>query len=74
MQDMLSYSGYTLVFEDHFDGSELDRGCWNVELHEPGWVNEEFQAYVDRPETMSPWRTSTGSIPPDGMPPGTSPV
>ena len=52
MQDMLSYSGYTLVFEDHFDGSELDRGCWNVELHEPGWVNEELQEYVDCAENI----------------------
>lgn len=52
MRDMLSYSGYTLIFEDHFDGRELDRSRWNVELHEPGWVNEELQAYVDRPETI----------------------
>ena len=74
MDMLLSHKDYRLVFEDRFDGTQLDRSRWNVELHEPGWVNEEFQAYVDRPETMSPWRTSTGSIPPDGMPPGTSPV
>lgn len=52
MRDMLSYCGYTLVFEDHFDGSELDRGHWNVERHEPGWVNEELQEYVDRAENI----------------------
>ena len=51
-QDTLSYDGYTLVFEDHFDGPELDRSRWNVELHEPGWVNEEWQKYVDRPENV----------------------
>lgn len=52
MGDMLSYSGYNLVFEDHFDGPALDRSRWNVELHQPGWVNEELQAYVDRPENI----------------------
>lgn len=47
MEDLLSYEGYYLVFEDRFDGTELDRSHWNVELHEPGWVNEELQRYVD---------------------------
>lgn len=47
MEDLLSYEGYHLVFEDRFDGTELDRSHWNVELHEPGWVNEELQRYVD---------------------------
>lgn len=47
VEDLLSYEGYYLVFEDRFDGTELDRSHWNVELHEPGWVNEELQRYVD---------------------------
>ena len=52
MRDRLSYEGYTLVFEENFDGPELDRTRWNVELHEPGWVNEEWQEYVDSPENI----------------------
>ena len=52
MQDLLSYEEYTLVFEDHFDTAELDRNCWNVELHKPGWVNEEWQEYVDTQEVI----------------------
>lgn len=52
MKEMLSYEGYHLVFADDFDGKELDRTCWNMELHEPGWVNEELQAYVDSGETV----------------------
>lgn len=48
----LSYDGYALVFEDRFDGPELDRGRWDVELHAPGWVNEELQEYVDDGETV----------------------
>lgn len=52
MGEMLSYEGYTLVFEDHFEGTALDRSRWNVELHEPGWVNRELQSYVDAEEVL----------------------
>ena len=52
MEQVLSYEDYRLVFEDDFDGPELDRTCWNVELHEPGWVNQELQSYVDDGETV----------------------
>ncbi len=31
MDDILSYEGYELVFEENFDGERLDRGRWNVE-------------------------------------------
>ena len=51
MDNMLSYQNYKLVFEDNFDGPVLDRSRWNVELHEPGWVNEELQEYVDSEDT-----------------------
>lgn len=40
-------SAYRLVWEDNFDGTELNRDDWNVELHDPGWVNAEWQEYVD---------------------------
>jgi len=43
---------YSLVWEDNFDGEELNRDDWNVELHEPGWVNAELQAYVDSEENI----------------------
>ncbi len=52
MQKRLSYEPYQLIFEDDFHGPELDRSCWNVELHEPGWVNEEWQEYIDSPDTV----------------------
>lgn len=52
MSRTLNYEGYALVFEDHFDGPALDRAHWNVELHEPGWVNEELQRYVDTPDVI----------------------
>lgn len=48
----LSYDGYTLKWEDEFNGTELNRKDWNVELHEPGWVNAELQEYVDSDENI----------------------
>lgn len=50
--EALSYEGYTLQWEDDFSGSELNRDDWNVELHDPGWVNNELQAYVDSEENI----------------------
>ena len=44
--------GYKLVFEDDFDGDQLDRKVWNVEKHEKGWVNGELQEYVDSDENI----------------------
>ena len=43
----LSMAGYSEVWKDEFNGTELNRKDWNVEVHEPGWVNAEWQAYVD---------------------------
>lgn len=40
-----------LVFAEEFDTPALDRAKWNVEGPE-FWVNNEQQAYVDRPETI----------------------
>lgn len=48
----LSYEGYKLVWQEDFDGNSLNRDDWNVELHEPGWVNKELQEYVDSPENI----------------------
>ena len=48
----LSYEGYNLKWEDQFEGDSLNRDDWNVELHDPGWVNNELQSYVDSPENI----------------------
>ena len=47
-----SSDDYTLVWSDEFEGNELNRSDWNVELHDPGWVNAELQAYVDSEENI----------------------
>lgn len=46
------YSGYELKWSDEFEGTELNRNDWNVELHDPGWVNAELQEYVDSSENI----------------------
>ena len=45
--EKLSYKGYTKVWEDNFDGNSLNMNDWNVETHEPGWVNAELQEYTE---------------------------
>ena len=47
-----THKDYTLKWEDQFNGDSLDRDSWNVELHEPGWVNNELQEYVDSSENI----------------------
>lgn len=37
--------GYTLVWNDEFDGTGLG-GDWTYEVQGPGWVNNELQSYV----------------------------
>ena len=44
--------GYKLKWSDEFNGTELNRKDWNVEKHEPGWVNDEWQAYVDTTDNI----------------------
>ncbi|MCR5701393.1 MAG: carbohydrate binding domain-containing protein [Lachnospiraceae bacterium] len=50
---VLSYEGYTKKWEDEFEGDSLNRDDWNVEVHEPGWVNSEWQAYVDEEDSKN---------------------
>lgn len=48
----LAKKGYSFKWGDDFTGTSLNRSDWNVELHEPGWVNSELQAYVDSDENI----------------------
>lgn len=50
--DYTEKQGYQLVWNDEFEGGTLNRDDWNVELHEPGWVNAELQAYVDSEDNI----------------------
>lgn len=39
--------GYRLMWEDQFDGDGLNMDNWSYECHQPGWVNQELQEYVE---------------------------
>ena len=43
---------YQLVWEENFLGEVLDTNKWNIEIREPGWVNNELQAYTNRSENL----------------------
>jgi beta-glucanase (GH16 family) len=42
-----AYTDADLVWQDDFAGAALNLNDWNYEYHEPGWVNNELQKYVD---------------------------
>ncbi|MDE6888848.1 MAG: carbohydrate binding domain-containing protein [Eubacterium sp.] len=46
------YDGYQLVWQESFDGDTLNMEDWNIETHEPGWVNNELQQYTDSSENI----------------------
>lgn len=45
--------GYVLLWSDEFDGTELDRDIWNIEINDTGCGNHELQYYIDSPSTVS---------------------
>ncbi len=45
-----SYSGYTLVWRDEFNGTSINSSNWKHETGNHGWGNNEWQNYTARPE------------------------
>jgi len=45
-------SGWTLIWQDEFEGSALDPEKWVAEIGGHGWGNNEYQFYTDRPENV----------------------
>jgi len=43
-----SYTGYNLVWQDEFDGTEINSNNWTHEIGAGGWGNEESQYYTNR--------------------------
>ena len=52
MDETSVYDQYSLIWQDEFNGAELNMEDWNYEFHEPGWVNNELQSYSDSPENI----------------------
>lgn len=42
-----NYDGWNLVWSDEFEGTELNRNNWNVEVNGSGMGNNEQQFYID---------------------------
>jgi beta-glucanase (GH16 family) len=44
--------GWTLIWQDEFNGEVLDPSRWEAEIGGHGWGNNEWQFYTDRPENL----------------------
>ncbi len=44
--DVPQLDGYTLLWNDEFNGDKMDESIWNYEPHDPGWTNNELQEYT----------------------------
>lgn len=44
---------YNLVWEENFTHEILDTNKWNIEIRDPGWVNNELQAYTNEAKNLS---------------------
>lgn len=42
--------GWALIWQDEFDGPEIDRTKWTFDVGGHGWGNNELQTYTERPE------------------------
>ena len=43
---------YQLVWSELFENKILDATKWNIEIRDPGWVNNELQAYTNRQDNI----------------------
>lgn len=47
-----SGTGWTQIWNDEFDGHELNGNNWTYKIAEPGWINAELQKYTNRRENV----------------------
>jgi beta-glucanase (GH16 family) len=45
-------NNYTLVWSELFNDDNIDTTKWNIEIKDPGWVNNELQAYTDKKDNL----------------------
>lgn len=45
-------TGWQMVWQDEFDGPELNLQNWTFDIGGGGWGNQEWQAYTSRPENV----------------------
>lgn len=49
-EDVPQIEGYSILWNDEFNTDTLDNEIWTREVREPGWTNNELQAYTDKEE------------------------
>lgn len=54
-----NWGEYKLVWEEQFDGTELNTDVWNIEVNGNGGGNQEAQYYTDRKENL---RVENGNL------------
>jgi beta-glucanase (GH16 family) len=42
--------GWNIVWQDEFEGTEINRENWTFDTGGGGWGNAEWEAYTERPE------------------------
>jgi Glycosyl hydrolases family 16/Calx-beta domain len=45
-----TYTGYEKLFQDEFNGTQIDTTLWGYDIGGSGWGNNELQYYTNRPE------------------------
>lgn len=45
-----NYTGWDLIWQDEFNGTEINTSDWTHEFGDHGWGNEELQNYGDNPK------------------------
>jgi beta-glucanase (GH16 family) len=48
----LERAGWSIVWQDEFEGAELDLKNWTFDIGGNGWGNAEWEAYTDQPENV----------------------
>lgn len=51
-EEVPQLDGYSLLWHDEFNGTEMDEATWSYEPHAPGWVNNELQQYTKSTENV----------------------
>lgn len=51
-EDVPEIEGYNLLWHDEFNGTTLNEENWTRELRDPGWTNNELQAYTDSDDNI----------------------
>jgi beta-glucanase (GH16 family) len=57
--DRTELEGFNLVWQDEFDGDEINSDNWTYDLGGGGWGNHELQTYTNDPENA---RTEDGKL------------